>query len=504
MLPLTLTAEVTVTGRRTFRNLAELENPAESLIGLADAASEGAVTARQLEGRPLSRPGEVLETVPGLVINQHSGEGKANQYYLRGFNLDHGTDFAVSVAGIPVNMPTHGHGQGWSDVNFLIPELVSGVQFKKGPYYAEEGDFSTAGAANINYVNALDRPLLRVSAGGDSFGRVLAAASPKVASGNFLFALETGRTDGPWETPENYRRLNTVVRYSQGDTRQGFALTFMGYDAHWTATDQVPERAIASGLISRFGSLDRSDGGETHRYTLSAEIQRSNTVSTTRLLGFAMNYALDLFSNFTYFLNDSINGDQFEQVDERNVFGVKSSHRRRARLFGHPFEHSMGVQLRHDRIGPLGLFATRQRHRLATPVRSLTKKRPAAPGSCRMTLTRASEPALLPVPSGSPVIGSAAKSTISRASTGSADGFRLAARCACISMVPDASDATANATAATNLNPLLRPEGFILRPVSAARSPPRKVFPFLDRDRYGLVLARPSPRRSTSGPIWDR
>ena len=273
VLPLALTAEVTVTGRRTFRNLAEVENPSQNLIRLADAASEGAVTARQLEGRPLSRPAEVLETVPGLVVSQHSGEGKANQYYLRGFNLDHGTDFAVSVAGIPVNMPTHGHGQGWSDVNFLIPELVSGVQFKKGPYYADEGDFSTAGAANINYVNTLERPLLRLTAGSNRFGRLLAAASPKLADGTLLVALETGSADGPWENPEDYRRLNGVVRYSRGDTRQGLAVTFMGYDAKWTATDQVPERAVSDGLISRFGTLDASDGG---RRIATRSLPRSN------------------------------------------------------------------------------------------------------------------------------------------------------------------------------------------------------------------------------------
>jgi hypothetical protein len=208
VLPLAFTADVTVTGRRTFRRLEEVEEPARSLIGLASAASEGAVTAKQLENRPLQRPGEVLEAVPGLVISQHSGEGKANQYYLRGFNLDHGTDFAVSVAGVPVNMPTHAHGQGWSDVNFLIPELVSGIQFKKGPYYVEEGDFSTAGAANINYVSALERPLLRLTTGGDGFGRVVAAVSPRVGHGHLLAAVESGRNNGPWDTPEMSRRLN--------------------------------------------------------------------------------------------------------------------------------------------------------------------------------------------------------------------------------------------------------------------------------------------------------
>jgi len=366
VLPLALTAEVTVTGRRTFRNLAEVEDPHESLIGLADAASEGAVTAKQIETRPMIRPGEVLETVPGLVISQHSGEGKANQYYLRGFNLDHGTDFAISVAGVPVNMPTHGHGQGWSDVNFLIPELVSGVQFKKGPYYADEGDFSTAGAANISYVNFLDRPLVRVTVGGEGYGRVLAAASPAVRRGHLLVAVETGRNDGPWDNSEDYRRLNGVLRYSRGDTRQGFSITAMGYDAQWTATDQIPARAVDAGLISRFGTVDTSDGGETHRYTLSAEVQRSGTSSTTKAAAYAIDYGLDLFSNFTYFLNDPVNGDQFEQVDERRVFGGRVSHRRRARWLGRTVEHGGGVQVRHDRIGPLGLYSTTQRQRLST------------------------------------------------------------------------------------------------------------------------------------------
>lgn len=364
VLPLAFTSDVTVTGRRAFRSLEDAEDPALSVIGLAGAASEGTVTAKQLENRPLQRPGEVLEAVPGLVISQHSGEGKANQYYLRGFNLDHGTDFAVSVGGVPVNMPTHAHGQGWSDVNFLIPELVSGVQFKKGPYYVEEGDFSSAGAANINYVGVLERPLVRLTAGGDRFGRFLAAASPRLGPGHLLVAAETGHNDGPWRNPERYRRLNGVMRYSQGDTRQRSSITAMAYDARWTATDQIPQRAINQGLISRVGTLDPSDGGETHRYTLSADVQRSGPSSTTRAMGYVMDSGLDLFSNFTYLLNDPVNGDQFEQVDDRQVFGGRASHRRQSRWFGRTLEHSVGVQLRHDRIGALGLYSTRERQRL--------------------------------------------------------------------------------------------------------------------------------------------
>jgi outer membrane cobalamin receptor len=364
VLPLAFTADVTVTGRRTFRRLEEARDPERGLIGLAGAASEGAVTAKQLENRPLQRPGEVLEAVPGLVISQHSGEGKANQYYLRGFNLDHGTDFAVSVAGVPVNMPTHAHGQGWSDVNFLIPELVNGIQFKKGPYYAEEGDFSTAGAANITYVGALERPLLRLTTGGGGFGRVVAAVSPRVGHGHLLAALESGRNNGPWETPEMSRRLNGLVRFSQGNARRAFAITAMGYAARWTATDQIPQRAVDQGRISRFGTLDASDGGETHRYTVSADLQRSGISHTTKVVGYAIDSGLDLFSNFTYLLNDPVNGDQFEQIDNRQVFGGRASHRRQSRWSGRTFEHNFGVQVRHDEIGALGLYATRERQRL--------------------------------------------------------------------------------------------------------------------------------------------
>ena len=161
VLALSLRADVVVTGTATFRNIADIPNPTESLVGIASAASQGAITAAQLEARPIMRPGEVLETVPGLIVSQHSGEGKANQYYLRGFNLDHGTDFSTTIAGVPVNTPTGAHAHGYTDISFLIPELVSGVQFKKGPYFADEGDFSAAGAANINYVNRLDAPIVR-------------------------------------------------------------------------------------------------------------------------------------------------------------------------------------------------------------------------------------------------------------------------------------------------------------------------------------------------------
>ena len=245
-LTLSLTADVVVTGTRTFRNIADLENPAENLVRIASAASVGAITAQQLEARPIMRPGEVLEAVPGLIVSQHSGEGKANQYYLRGFNLDHGSDFATTLAGVPLN---RAGGRP-------LPRLLrfqhhhSGARQRRavqeGPYFAEDGDFSAAGSANINYVNALDSPLLTIAAAARAGGGVFGAASPRVADGNLLVALDLSRNDGPWVNPDDLKKANGVVRYSRGDTRNGFSITGMGYTADWNATDQVPLRAIES------------------------------------------------------------------------------------------------------------------------------------------------------------------------------------------------------------------------------------------------------------------
>ncbi len=366
VLSLSLSADVVVTGTATFRNVADIENPTENLIGIASAASQGAITAVQLEARPVMRAGEVLETVPGMIVSQHSGEGKANQYYLRGFNLDHGTDFATTVAGVPVNTPTGAHAHGYSDISFLIPELVSGVQFKKGPYFADEGDFSAAGASNINYVNRLDAPLVRLSAGGEGWGRVFGAVSPQVGSGIFLTALELNKNDGPWVRPDDYDKVNGVVRYSQGNNRNGFSVTGMGYWANWDSTDQVAQRAIDSGLISRFGYLDPTDGGKASRQSLSAELQRSVGSSSYRATGFLLHNRLNLFSNFTYFLDDEDNGDQFEQAERRIAAGGRLTYRRLGHFLERHTESALGVQIRRDWLDPVGLYHTAGRQRLST------------------------------------------------------------------------------------------------------------------------------------------
>ena len=367
LMVIAASADITVTAARTFRNLAELENPAENLVGVASAGSEGAITAAQLTLRPVNRAAEILETVPGMIISQHSGEGKANQYYLRGFNLDHGFDFGQTIAGVPVNMPTHAHAQGYADANFLIPELVSGVQFRKGPYYAENGDFSSAGSANINYFNVLDRPIISLTGGSYAYTRFLAAVSPPVGPGHLLAAFEFEKDDGPWNSPNGLDKYNVVARYTEGDSRNGFSVTFMGYTNHWHSTDQIPRRAVESGLISRFGFIEETDGGETDRYSGVFDWQRSGINSSTRAIGYVQRYGVQLFHNFTYFLNDPVNGDQFEQFEQRWTAGGKLTHRRLGRLAGYSTESVLGVDVRHDSVGgPLGLYLTRATERYST------------------------------------------------------------------------------------------------------------------------------------------
>jgi hypothetical protein len=358
-------ASVVVTGRSTFRNLSTIEHQDE-LVGVADAASMGVVTPLELNERARRRPAEALESVPGLVVSQHSGEGKANQYYLRGFNIDHGTDLALSVAGMPVNLPTHGHGQGYADMNFLIPELVSGIQYRKGTYAADAGDFSAAGTIRVNYLNVLDAPIARFEGGTYGYGRVFAAASPRAGRGTLLVAGEAMGNDGPWERPDVMRRWNGVVRYSQGSATNGFSLTGLAYKADWNSSDQIPRRAVAGGTLSRFGFLDRTNGGETHRIGGMVEWQRTTTGGTTHAEGYGFDYGLDLFSNFTYFLDDPDEGDQFEQRDERIVAGGRISHTRPITLGGRRAQLAFGGEVRHDAIGAVGLYRTTARVRRST------------------------------------------------------------------------------------------------------------------------------------------
>jgi outer membrane receptor protein involved in Fe transport len=330
----------------------------ETGVGTSDSASEGRVTSRRVETRAAMRPGEVLEFIPGVIITQHSGDGKANQYYLRGFNLDHGTDISISVAGMPVNMPTHAHGQGYADLNFLIPELVSGIEYRKGPYYAEVGDFSAAGAANIEYATSLPQTIGSVTVGEHQYKRGLLAGSPSFAGGTLLYGIELVGQDGPWDNPEKFGKINTVLRYSRGDNADGFSITGMAYKAHWDSTDQIPERAVNSGLIDRFGAIDPTDGGASSRYSLSYEQHRDFAGGRAVVDAYAIHSTLSLFSNFTYFLDDPVNGDQFEQHESRNVFGVHPRVEFFGKLGGMDNIFKIGLQARRDNIDPVALYHT--------------------------------------------------------------------------------------------------------------------------------------------------
>ncbi|UCV07568.1 TonB-dependent receptor [Dechloromonas denitrificans] len=350
----------------------EVRASSENLQGEAAAGSEGVVSSQRLQAVPILRPGEVLEMVPGLIVTQHAGDGKANQYFLRGFNLDHGTDFATSVGGMPVNMPSHAHGQGYTDLNFLIPELVDRMRFRKGPYYAEEGDFSSAGTAHIDYVRKLDGTLGQITVGQHGYARSLLAGSPTIGNGNLLYALEWFHNDGPWEVHENYRKLNGVLSYSQGSRNDGFSVTGMAYRGTWTSTDQVAQRAIDSGLVNRFGSLDPTTGGETYRYSLSGEWATRGQDSQSKANVWWLRSGLDLWSNFQYCLNDiaatgsCATGDQFKQSERRQAAGFAASHAIFSRWGGLDVENSFGIQGRHDRLNPVALCATQSRNVLST------------------------------------------------------------------------------------------------------------------------------------------
>ena len=330
------------------------------------SASEMTLSGQRIIEQPYARPGEFLEVTPGLVVTQHSGEGKANQYFLRGFNLDHGTDLAIWVDGMPVNMRTHGHGQGYADINFLIPELIQSMRVRKGPYFADEGDFSSAGApAHRLSRHVQSRPV----AGNDRHVRLRARARrssrSRPARAISWWRAKAPSTTGRGTFPTGCERSTVCVRYSQGTALEGFSITGMAYDNRWTSTDQVAKRAIDQGLIDRFGSLDPSDGGRSSRYSLSTRFSTLNDWGVTKIEAYAIRYTMTLFNNFTYFLDNEVEGDQFSQTDSRTIYGFHGNHTFKGRLGPFDSETRIGVQGRYDDIN-VGLHNTVQRQLLST------------------------------------------------------------------------------------------------------------------------------------------
>jgi len=332
---------------------------AQRLIGEAQSASEGVVGYDDIRLPPMLRVGELVEAVPGMVATQHSGTGKANQYFIRGFNLDHGTDFAVSVEGVPINMRSHGHGQGYLDLNFLIPELVEVTRYRRGPYSARVGDFSSAASVEFDLYDRLDETLLTVTGGEYGYYRGLGAGSVSFGEGSLTAAVDFTAYEGPWVLDEDLEQLKIFAGYSGRLAGAEARLTLQGYDSDWNATDQIPERAVQSGLISRFGNIDEDLGGETARYALTGELDFGGW----SVNAYAIDYDFTLWSNFTYFLDDPVEGDEFEQRDDRRIYGLGVNGGDRAGPAAGDVALRWGADLRFDDIDEVGLYGTAARVR---------------------------------------------------------------------------------------------------------------------------------------------
>jgi len=328
-----------------------VEGARASQLGIADSANMGSVSQKELEMRTIYRPGELLEATPGLIASQHSGEGKANQFYLRGFNLDHGTDLATFVDDMPVNQRSHAHGQGWTDLNFLIPELTARLDYRKGPYSARDGDFASAGSAYVTYANRLVRDVATLSVGQNGYVRSAVAASKEAGAGVLTYALEALHNDGPFTRGDDYRKLNGVLRYSRGYANNGWSVTAMAYRGSWDSTDQIPQRAVDNGTLGRFDAIDNTDGGEARRYSLSGVWRQTTADTASKVNAYVIRNQLGLWSNFTYFMDDPVHGDQFAQPDRRVTSGINAIHTWHAhRSDNLTSDLTVGAQAQNDNI----------------------------------------------------------------------------------------------------------------------------------------------------------
>jgi hypothetical protein len=338
-----------------------VEGRADDLIGIADSSTQGTVSATEIQDRPILRSGEVLETVPGLIITQHAGGGKANQYFLRGFNLDHGTDIAIFIDDMPLNLPSHAHGEGYSDMNTVIPEFVERLNFEKGPYYANVGNFGAAGSIHLEFFKTLPRNFIKVEGGAFGYGRTVFGVSQKLGLGNLLYGGEVYHDNGPWTTHEDdFYKYNGLLTYSQGEDGDGLSITARAYRGTWHSSDQIP--VDAQPLVGYFGALNPTDGGESQRYSLKSEWRHRGANSETKITTYGFYYDLNLFSDFTYFLDDPHKGDQFEQQDRRWVAGLDAHHTILSQWLGRKVENTFGLQLRNDWIHN-GLFRSENRVR---------------------------------------------------------------------------------------------------------------------------------------------
>lgn len=313
-----------------------------NLLGIANAASQGSVSGADLLMRPMLKPAELLESMPGMVAVQHSGSGKANQYFLRGFNLDHGTDYSVHIDGMPLNLRSHGHGQGYLDINGLIPETVESIDYRKGPYRADLGDFSVAGASFISTIDALDQAFLAADTGENGWRRYAGGGSHALGGGTLTLAGEIKNYDGPWESPEDLKHISVWGKYLV-ETRFGqAAVTLSGYDAKWNPTEQIPERALGTvACEDEFCALDTTADGSTERWILTSNLTGNDWEASL----FAQHYDWQMQSNPTY-------DYQINQFDKRWTVGGKLSSRwiDNARV-----SVTTGADFRYDDAGSVGL-----------------------------------------------------------------------------------------------------------------------------------------------------
>ena len=333
------------------------------LIGTADSASQGVIGYADFSTRPIARVGELVEVVPGMIATQHSGPGKANQYFLRGFNLDHGSDFSTFFDGMPVNMRTHAHAQGYMDLNFIIPEIIERIDFQKGPYFADTGDFSLAGSNSMKTYDVLEEGFSELTLGSRDEIRFVTANSFDFAEGSLLYALEHQQTNGFYDLEQDVRKLNGLLKYTGDFAGVPSRITLSAYDSEWTSTNQVPQRAVNSGLIDRFGFIDPDLGGESYRYSITGNFELAESWDLNL---YASSYYMSLINNPTYLLNDPINGDEFEQEDERRLFGGALRNETEIELFGVTVRQTVGADARYDKVDELNLFNTLSRRRIST------------------------------------------------------------------------------------------------------------------------------------------
>lgn len=323
--------------------------------------------------RPVKSSQDILRMIPGVVTAQHAGGGKAEQIFLRGFDIDHGTDISLSVDGMPVNMVSHAHGQGYADLHFLTPEVIDHVNFNKGPYYSSIGDFNTAGYANFQTKNALDKSSVKLEAGRFDTFRALGMFdlfSDPVRNQNAYVAAEYQFTNGPFESPQNFNRINIFGKFSgKIGHDKFFTASLSTFKSEWDASGQIPERAIESGMIGRFGAIDNTEGGFTGRSNVNFSLVKFlEDGSSFKNQFYISHYDFELYSNFTFFLNDSINGDEIKQKESRSIYGYNVSYHKELNVNDKPLVTEVGAGLRYDDIENNELSHVKARYTFINPM----------------------------------------------------------------------------------------------------------------------------------------